>query len=110
MHNFIETPICMGKERIKDPVHPTQKPVRILNHIIRIASNENDLVLDPFMGVGSTGVAALGANRRFFGIEVDANYYRATQERLQDIGLFFPHPLKPENPLVNGKLFSMRRL
>src|SRR5437588_2763741 len=59
MHNFIEAPICMGNERVKDPHHPTQKPVKVLEHIVRLASPEGGVVLDPFMGVGSTGVAAL---------------------------------------------------
>jgi site-specific DNA-methyltransferase (adenine-specific)/modification methylase len=62
MHNFIESPICIGKERIKSPKHPTQKPVKVLKNIINIASRENDLVLDMFMGVASTGVAARELN------------------------------------------------
>ena len=82
MHNFIENPICMGTERLKNPKHPTQKPVKILEHIIKIASNENDIVLDMFMGVGSTGVACLNLNRRFIGIEIDKTYFEASVERL----------------------------
>lgn len=85
MHNFVESPICMGKERTKNPKHPTQKPVSILKHIIKIASNPNDLVFDPFMGVGSTGVAALEIGRRFLGIEIDKKYYDKAQERLNII-------------------------
>jgi DNA modification methylase len=83
MHNFIESPICMGRERVKNPVHPTQKPVRILEPIIRIASNPNDVVFDPFMGVGSTGVAALRLGREFIGIEIDENYFQAAENRLK---------------------------
>ncbi len=82
MHNFIESPICMGAERLKNPKHPTQKPVKILEHIINIASNENDVVLDMFMGVGSTGVAALNLNRRFIGIEIDNEYFNAGKKRI----------------------------
>ncbi len=82
MHNFIESPICMGKERIKKPKHPTQKPIAILEHIIKIASNENDVVFDPFMGVGSTGKAALNLIRKFIGIELEKEYYKASVERL----------------------------
>lgn len=82
MHNFIESPICMGSERVKNPKHPTQKPLAILKQIIRIASNENDLVLDLFMGVGSTGVAALELNRRFIGMEIDENYFNASKLRI----------------------------
>ncbi|CUH93806.1 DNA-methyltransferase [Herbinix luporum] len=83
MHNFIEAPICMGQERLKSPKHPTQKPLKVLKHIIKIASNENDLVLDMFMGVGSTGAAALSLNRRFIGIEIDQEYYKASLKRLE---------------------------
>jgi DNA modification methylase len=85
MHNFIETPLCMGKERTKNPVHPTQKPLRVLRHIISIASNPGDLVFDPFMGVGSTGVAALELNRRFAGFEIEENYFRAATNRILQV-------------------------
>lgn len=87
MHNFIESGICMGSERVKDEngknLHPTQKPVSILEKIIRIASNENDVVLDCFNGVGSTGVAALRNNRKYIGIEIDETYIKATERRLK---------------------------
>lgn len=84
MHNFIESPICMGKERLREPKHPTQKPLKVLKHIIEIASNPGDLVLDMFMGVGSTGVAALELNRRFYGIELDPVYFQAAKRRIQE--------------------------
>lgn len=83
MHNFIESPICMGSERLKAPKHPTQKPVKVLSRLIEIASNVGDLVLDPFMGVGSTGVAALKLGRRFVGFELSNEYFNAAQKRLQ---------------------------
>jgi len=83
MHNFFESPICMGPERLKNPKHPTQKPLKLLKHLINIASNEGDLILDPFMGVGSTGVAALELNRKFLGIEIDEEYFNAAENRLQ---------------------------
>ncbi len=82
MHNFIETPICTYPERLINPKHPTQKPISILEHIIRIASNENDIILDPFMGVGSTGVACKKLNRKFIGIEINNEYFKAAQKRL----------------------------
>lgn len=87
MHNFIESGICMGNERIKDSngksLHPTQKPIKVLEKIIKIASNENDIVLDCFNGVGSTGEAALKNGRRYIGIEIDKTYYEATKKRLE---------------------------
>lgn len=83
MHNFIQSPICMGRERVQNPFHPTQKPVRVLEHLIKIASNLNDVVFDPFMGVGSTGVASLKLGRRFIGIEIDESYFKAAETRLK---------------------------
>ncbi|MCL2212886.1 MAG: site-specific DNA-methyltransferase [Oscillospiraceae bacterium] len=82
MHNFIETPICGGNERLKDPKHPTQKPIKVLEHILKIASNEGDVVLDPFMGVGSTGVATKNLGRKFVGFELDEQYFQAAEKRL----------------------------
>jgi len=85
MHNFFESPICMGSERLKSPKHPTQKPIALLKHIIKLASNENDTILDMFMGVASTGVAALEIKRNFIGIELDKDYYKASIERISSI-------------------------
>ncbi len=99
MHNFIESPICMGKERVKNPVHPTQKPVKVLSHLIKLATNPGDLVFDPFMGVGSTGVAALQLNRRFLGIEIDHAYFRAAEQRIEVVTpeLFTSKPMDKES-------------
>lgn len=82
IENFFESPICMGKERLKDPKHPAQKPVKLLRHLIEVSSEEEAVVLDPFMGVGSTGVAALAMNREFIGVEVDEVYFDAARNRL----------------------------
>jgi DNA modification methylase len=82
MHNFIETPICMGRERLKDPSHPTQKPLRVLRRLLEIASKPGDLVFDPFMGVGSTGVAALELGRRFLGVELENKYFVGAVDRV----------------------------
>lgn len=84
MHNFIEAPICQGHERVKDPVHPTQKPLRVLRRLVELATNAGDVVLDPFMGVGSTGVAAIELGRRFIGFELEEPYVVAAHRRLDD--------------------------
>lgn len=84
MHNFIESPICMRPERLSNPKHPTQKPVSILKKMIEIASNKDDIIFDPFMGVGSTGVAALGLGRRFIGIEINEDYFYAAKQRVEN--------------------------
>lgn len=84
MHNFIETPICMGKERITSPKHPTQKPLKVMRRLIELGTNPGDLVLDPFAGLASTGVAAVELGRRFVGIEMDDAYYKASCRRLTE--------------------------
>ena len=63
-------------------IHPAQKPVELLERFIRVSSKENDLILDPFMGSGSTGVACLNTNRNFIGIELDKNYFEIASDRL----------------------------
>lgn len=78
MHNFIEVPIVAGAGRL----HPTQKPVPILKKWIRISSNPGDIVLDPFAGSGSTGVAALELGRDFVLVEKEEKYVDVIRERL----------------------------
>jgi len=64
--------------------HPTQKPVLLLEDLIKTFSNENDLVVDLTMGSGSTGVAAKNLNRNFIGIELDDKYFNIAKERIND--------------------------
>jgi DNA adenine methylase len=85
MHNFIESPICMRPERLSNPKHPAQKPVSILKKMIKIASNKDDIIFDPFMGVGSMGVAALELDRRFIGVECEENYFIAAKQRIINV-------------------------
>ena len=66
-------------------VHPTQKPVEVLEYLIRTYTNEGEIVLDFTMGSGSTGVACLNTNRRFIGIELDEKYFNIAKERLSKI-------------------------
>ena len=66
-------------------IHPTQKPVELLKYLIEKSSNENDTVLDPFMGSGSTGVAAKTLNRKFIGIELDEKYFNIAKERIEKV-------------------------
>jgi site-specific DNA-methyltransferase (adenine-specific) len=65
-----------------DGYHPTQKPVLLLEDLIKTFSNENDLVVDLTMGSGSTGVAAKNTNRNFIGIEQDEKYFKIAEERI----------------------------
>ena len=62
--------------------HPTQKPILLLEDLIKTFSNKNDLVVDLTMGSGSTGVAAKNTNRNFIGIEQDEGYFKIAQERI----------------------------
>lgn len=82
MHNFFESPICMRPERLQSPKHPAQKPIKLLQHLIKISTNENAIVYDPFMGVGSTAVASLKLNRKFIGCEIDKIYFDAAIKRI----------------------------
>ena len=65
-------------------VHPTQKPVPLLEYLIKTYTNEGDLILDFTMGSGSTGVACSNLNRRFIGIELDENYFNIAKERIEN--------------------------
>lgn len=63
-------------------VHPTQKPIELLEWLIKTYSNENDLVLDNTMGSGSTGVACINLSRNFIGIEMDETYFKISEQRI----------------------------
>ena len=67
----------------KKAIHPTQKPVALLEYLIKTYTNENDTVLDFTMGSGSTGVACKNLNRNFIGIEKDENYYNIAKQRIE---------------------------
>ena len=68
----------------KDKLHPTEKPVALLEYLIKTYSNENELVLDNTMGSGSTGVACINTNRRFIGIEKDKGYFDIATNRINE--------------------------
>ena len=67
-----------------DGYHPTQKPILLLEDLIKTYSNENDTILDLTMGSGSTGVACKNANRKFIGIELDKKYFKIAKERIEN--------------------------
>ena len=66
-------------------LHPTQKPVALLEYLIKTYTNEHGLVLDFTMGSGSTGVACVNTNRKFIGIELDENYFNIAKERIKEV-------------------------
>ena len=69
----------------KDRLHPTQKPVALLEYLIKTYTNENDIVLDNCMGSGSTGVACINTNRSFIGIELDETYFNIAKKRIEEV-------------------------
>lgn len=73
------------KPHPSNAVHPTQKPVELLEWLIKTYTNENEVVLDNCMGSGSTGVATLNLNRRFMGIELEEKYFNIAKERMEEI-------------------------
>jgi len=74
--------------------HPTEKPESLLNRIILLGSNENDTVLDPFLGSGTTGTVAVINNRKFIGVEISKEFYEIAKERIEQ---------------NNNNLFSLNR-
>ncbi|MEO1940249.1 MAG: site-specific DNA-methyltransferase, partial [Candidatus Thioglobus sp.] len=65
-------------------LHPTQKPIALMEYLIKTYTNENELVLDFTMGSGTTGVACKNLNRNFIGIEMDDNYFEIAKERINE--------------------------
>lgn len=68
----------------KKRLHPTQKPVALLEYLIKTYTNEGEVILDNCMGSGSTGVACVNTNRRFIGIEKDNKYFEIAKQRIND--------------------------
>ena len=65
-------------------LHPTQKPVELVEYLIKTYSNEGDIVLDNCMGSGTTAIAAINTNRNFIGFELDKNYFDIANERISE--------------------------
>ena len=89
--NFITTDTCYGTEITStNSLHPNQKNLKLLEFLVKISTKENNLVLDMFMGSGSTGVACINTKRNFIGIELDKKYYKIAKKRLEEniISLF----------------------
>lgn len=72
------------REKLGSTVHPTQKPVALLEYLIKTYTNENDIVLDNCMGSGTCGVACKILNRNFIGIEKDEKYFEIAKERIEN--------------------------
>lgn len=82
MHNFYET---SNKSAYGETNHPTEKPVSLITHLLKIHSNDGDIILDPFMGSGTTAVACKQLNRNFIGFEISKEYCEIAEKRLKAI-------------------------
>jgi DNA modification methylase len=76
--------IVSGKVRTE---HPTQKPLEIVKEWVENSSQEGDIILDPFMGSGTTGVACIQTGRKFIGIEIDETYFKIAEKRIKEAQL-----------------------
>lgn len=99
--NYPSEIIEFGLDR--DVIHPTQKPVALMEYLIKTYSNEGETVLDNCMGSGTTGVAAVKCNRKFIGIEADADYFTKASERINNTFAPVDEQEKTDhNPLINA--------
>lgn len=84
LHDFVETPVTPRSERSFGK-HPTQKPVSLMEKFVKELSNQGDVVLDPFMGSGTTGIAALRNGRKFVGMENCREYFEIAKMRIDEV-------------------------
>jgi site-specific DNA-methyltransferase (adenine-specific)/modification methylase len=87
MRSNWDLPICNGVERLKKngkKVHSTQKPEALLHRILLATSNKNDLVLDPFLGSGTTATVTKKLGRNYYGIEKEKSYFRVAEQRVKN--------------------------
>lgn len=80
LRSIYSSSLVSGTEKLG---HPTQKSFKVLQEIIMVHTNPGDIILDPFMGSGTTGDAALSVGRKFIGVEMDKGYYKMTENRLK---------------------------
>ena len=83
-HRYPKNILSFSNANQKGKAHPTQKPVDLLEYLIKTYTNENETVLDFTMGSGSTGVACMNTNRKFVGIELDKNYFDIASKRIEE--------------------------
>ena len=80
--------LCKGNERLKDEngikAHPTQKPLKLIQQVVLASSKKGDLILDPFLGRGTTAVVAKALDRNWIGIEKEENYVKIAKKRVDD--------------------------
>ena len=82
--DILDVPNKKTKNEEGKNIHDTEKPVGLMKILIENSSQEGEIVLDPFMGVGSTGMGSIELNRKFIGIELDENYFEIAKQRIED--------------------------
>lgn len=94
INNGDRYPLTVQSFKSDKGLHPTQKPVALLEYLIKTYTNEQDIVLDNCLGSGSTGVACVNTNRKFIGVELDPDYFKIAEERINQAaekgGFFIP--------------------
>jgi len=99
IHDFIESSLTPGNEK-KYGGHPTQKPESVIKHFIELLSKPGDVVMDPFMGSGTTGVVSKRYGRNFIGIELQESYFDVALKRISDVRTNHKFDLQ----VINGAL------
>jgi len=84
INNMGDSTLLSFKNGVGHKLHPTEKPVDLITKLILNSSKENDLVLDPFMGSGSTAISCIDTNRQYIGFEIDESYYNESNKRIND--------------------------
>lgn len=84
LHDYIESSVTPGSEK-KFGKHPTQKPKQLMDFFVTTLTNPGEVVLDPFMGSGTTGVSAVANGRRFIGIELSPTYFELSVNRIEEV-------------------------
>ena len=82
--DILSIPNKKTKDENGKNLHDVEKPVNLMKVLVENSSNKGDLVLDPFMGIGATGIACVKSDRNFIGIEIDENYFNIAKERIED--------------------------
>ena len=82
--DIMRIPEIIEEASCRNANHPTEKPVRLMERLIALVTDEGDVVLDSFMGSGSTGVACMNTNRRFIGMELDEKYFNIAKKRVSE--------------------------
>lgn len=80
--DILSVPNKKTKDENGKNLHDTEKPVKLMEILIENSSKENEVVIDPFMGIGTTGIASKNLNRNFIGFEIDENYFNIAKEKI----------------------------